>query len=127
MVGLEYRTVREPKAQNHLCDAVGTLPTSTSTDIVYRYSEEHRYRPAASPVITEYLKDGRIRLRGATPGGVGIKPGDLPMTPQQKMYLKKRQKEEAEAKAKEALKERRRRRKEQLIAKKRKAYADRDP
>lgn len=30
-----------------------------------RYSREHKYRPAASPVVTEVLKDGRIRLRGA--------------------------------------------------------------
>ncbi|KAF8481460.1 hypothetical protein JB92DRAFT_2800349 [Gautieria morchelliformis] len=30
-----------------------------------RYSREHKYRPAASPIITETLKDGRIRLRGA--------------------------------------------------------------
>ncbi|KAF8590820.1 hypothetical protein K439DRAFT_1166549 [Ramaria rubella] len=36
-------------------------------DIIYadRYSREHKYRPAASPVITEKLKDGRTRLRGA--------------------------------------------------------------
>ncbi|KAF8514008.1 hypothetical protein BU17DRAFT_94886 [Hysterangium stoloniferum] len=35
--------------------------------IIYadRYSKEHKYRPAASPVITERLEDGRIRLRGA--------------------------------------------------------------
>ena len=32
-----------------------------------RYSKEHKYRPAASPIITETLKDGRIRLRGAIP------------------------------------------------------------
>ncbi|KAF8198498.1 hypothetical protein BJ912DRAFT_951587 [Pholiota molesta] len=30
-----------------------------------RYSKEHKFRPAASPIITETLKDGRIRLRGA--------------------------------------------------------------
>ncbi|TFK28288.1 hypothetical protein FA15DRAFT_584624 [Coprinopsis marcescibilis] len=37
--------------------------------IVYasRYSKEYKYRPAASPIITETLKDGRILLRGATP------------------------------------------------------------
>jgi len=29
-----------------------------------RYSREHKYRPAASPIITETLKDGRIRIRG---------------------------------------------------------------
>ncbi|KAJ8463463.1 hypothetical protein ONZ45_g17572 [Pleurotus djamor] len=37
--------------------------------IVYaqRYSKEFKYRPAASPIITETLKDGRIRLRGTYP------------------------------------------------------------
>ncbi|KAJ7239166.1 hypothetical protein B0H12DRAFT_1136314 [Mycena haematopus] len=37
--------------------------------IVYanRYSKEFKYRPAASPIITETLKDGRVRLRGAAP------------------------------------------------------------
>lgn len=30
-----------------------------------RYSKEFKYRPAASPVITERLKDGVVRLRGA--------------------------------------------------------------
>jgi hypothetical protein len=33
----------------------------------YRYSKEHKFRPAASPIITETLKDGRIRIRGAEP------------------------------------------------------------
>ncbi|RXW15152.1 hypothetical protein EST38_g10701 [Candolleomyces aberdarensis] len=37
------------------------------TTTTHSYSKEHKYRPAASPVITETLKDGRIRLRGATP------------------------------------------------------------
>ncbi|KAG5646681.1 hypothetical protein DXG03_002671 [Asterophora parasitica] len=32
-----------------------------------RYSREHKFRPAASPIITETLKDGRIRIRGAGP------------------------------------------------------------
>ncbi|KAN0086148.1 hypothetical protein V8E55_007282 [Tylopilus felleus] len=32
-----------------------------------RYSKEFKFRPAASPVITERLEDGRIRLRGALP------------------------------------------------------------
>ncbi|KAI6006896.1 hypothetical protein EDD15DRAFT_2153532 [Pisolithus albus] len=40
-------------------------------DIIYasRYSKEFKYRPAASPIITERLKDGRVRLRGAYPTG----------------------------------------------------------
>jgi len=38
--------------------------------VVYasRYSKDFRYRPAASPIITEALPDGRKRLRGARPG-----------------------------------------------------------
>ena len=32
-----------------------------------RYSKEHKFRPAASPVITETLKDGRTRIRGGAP------------------------------------------------------------
>lgn len=32
-----------------------------------RYSKDYKFRPAASPVITEQLKDGRVRLRGAQP------------------------------------------------------------
>ncbi|KAF8881765.1 hypothetical protein BD779DRAFT_1388625, partial [Infundibulicybe gibba] len=34
-----------------------------------RYSKEYKFRPAASPVITETLKDGRVRVRGAPPTG----------------------------------------------------------
>jgi len=32
-----------------------------------RYSNEFKYRPAASPIVTEKLKDGRQRIRGAQP------------------------------------------------------------
>ncbi|KAI0706414.1 hypothetical protein C8Q76DRAFT_629865 [Earliella scabrosa] len=32
-----------------------------------RYSKDYKFRPAASPVITERLKDGRTRVRGAAP------------------------------------------------------------
>jgi hypothetical protein len=32
-----------------------------------RYSKEFKFRPAASPIITETLVDGRIKLRGALP------------------------------------------------------------
>ncbi|KAI0075997.1 hypothetical protein K474DRAFT_1583626, partial [Panus rudis PR-1116 ss-1] len=32
-----------------------------------RYSKEYKFRPAASPIITERLKDGRVRVRGAQP------------------------------------------------------------
>jgi len=40
-----------------------------SPQVIYasRYSKEHQFRPAASPIITETLKDGRIRIRGAGP------------------------------------------------------------
>ncbi|KAF5324279.1 hypothetical protein D9619_011212 [Psilocybe cf. subviscida] len=45
------------------------LAAKKKPQIIYasRYSKEHKYRPAASPIITETLKDGRIRLRGANP------------------------------------------------------------
>ena len=73
-----------------------------------RYSEEFKYRPAASPVITEYLKDGRIRLRGANPGGVGVREEDMPLTPAKKAFEEKKRVEEAReaAKAKLGLKSR---------------------
>ncbi|KAG9081210.1 hypothetical protein FRC06_005726 [Ceratobasidium sp. 370] len=40
--------------------------TPVKPQIIYadRYSEKHKFRPAASPIITEKLKDGRIRIRG---------------------------------------------------------------
>lgn len=31
------------------------------------YSKEHKYRPAASPIITKTLADGRVRIHGANP------------------------------------------------------------
>lgn len=34
---------------------------------INRYSKEYKFRPAASPIITEQLKDGRTRIRGAEP------------------------------------------------------------
>ncbi|KAH8990489.1 hypothetical protein EDB92DRAFT_1775181, partial [Lactarius akahatsu] len=36
------------------------------SDVVH-CSQEHKFRPAASPVIIETLKDGRTRIRGAAP------------------------------------------------------------
>ena len=30
-----------------------------------RYSDKFKYRPAASPVVTERMKDGRLLVRGA--------------------------------------------------------------
>jgi hypothetical protein len=51
-----------------------------------RYSKEFKFRPAASPIITETLKDGRIRLRGALP-----EPTQAPLasTPPKKNKKKK--------------------------------------
>ncbi|KAG6838073.1 hypothetical protein C0991_002013 [Blastosporella zonata] len=51
--------------------------------VVYanRYSKEHRFRPAASPVITETLKDGRMRVRGAQPTAT---PEPTPKSPKPK-------------------------------------------
>jgi hypothetical protein len=54
-------------------------------------------------VITEYLKDGRMRLRGATVGGVGVREQDIPKTPAQKKAEEKKRIEEARAAAKERL------------------------
>lgn len=34
----------------------------------FRYSPEFKFRPAASPVVREKLKDGRTRVRGGRPG-----------------------------------------------------------
>lgn len=42
----------------------GNILTKTGLS---RYSKEHKFRPAASPVITETMKDGRTRLRGSYP------------------------------------------------------------
>ncbi|KAF8157241.1 hypothetical protein B0H34DRAFT_798537 [Crassisporium funariophilum] len=46
-----------------------------------RYSKEYKFRPAASPIITETLKDGRIRLRGALPNPP---PTSTPPVPKKK-------------------------------------------
>ncbi|KAK7007601.1 hypothetical protein R3P38DRAFT_3028202, partial [Favolaschia claudopus] len=44
--------------------------------VVYanRYSKEFKFRPAASPIITETLKDGRLRVRGGAPTTAVPKP-----------------------------------------------------
>lgn len=34
----------------------------------HRYSKQYKFRPAASPVITETLKDGRTKVFGGRPG-----------------------------------------------------------
>jgi hypothetical protein len=72
-------------------------------DVIFRYSEEYKYRPASSPVITEYLKDGRMRLRGASIGGVGVRDEDMPVSPAQKAAAEKKRVEEAREEAKRKL------------------------
>ncbi|WRT70325.1 uncharacterized protein IL334_007323 [Kwoniella shivajii] len=73
--------------------------------IIYasRYSEEHKYRPAASPVITEHLPGNRIRLRGASIGGVGIAEEDVPLTSAQIAARDKKRRVEAKNKAREKM------------------------
>lgn len=68
-----------------------------------RYSEEFKYRPAASPVITETLPDGRIRIRGASVGGVGVREEDIPLTPAMKAKRDQERREEAREKAREKM------------------------
>ncbi|KAF8219988.1 hypothetical protein L208DRAFT_1336363 [Tricholoma matsutake] len=45
------------------------LAHKRSSKVIYasRYSKEHKFRPAASPIITHTLKDGRLRIHGAGP------------------------------------------------------------
>ncbi|CAE6501695.1 unnamed protein product [Rhizoctonia solani] len=42
------------------------VATPKKPEIIYadRYSDQYKFRPAASPIITEKLKDGKIRIRG---------------------------------------------------------------
>ncbi|KAL0945220.1 hypothetical protein HGRIS_000732 [Hohenbuehelia grisea] len=44
-----------------------TKPAKPKIIYASRYSKDYRFRPAASPIITETLKDGRTRLRGTYP------------------------------------------------------------
>ncbi|RDX46292.1 hypothetical protein OH76DRAFT_1356346 [Lentinus brumalis] len=48
---------------------LNAIEQTTDPKVVHaqRYSKEYKFRPAASPVITEKLKDGRTRVRGAAP------------------------------------------------------------
>lgn len=89
-----------------------------------RYSDEFKYRPAESPVITEYLKDGRIRLRGAHPGGVGVPPEKMPLRPEQKAYQEKKKREEIKERAKKKLEEEKLRKKQRSKAARAKAKAN---
>lgn len=90
-----------------------------------RYSDEFKYRPAASPIITEKLKDGRIRIRGATAGGLGLREGiDIPLSPAKKKLEEKKRREKAEAEALEKVLEAKRKAKER---RKRRKSARSDP
>ncbi|CAE6398638.1 unnamed protein product [Rhizoctonia solani] len=42
------------------------MATPKKPEIIYadRYSHEYKFRPAASPIITEKLKNGKILIRG---------------------------------------------------------------
>ena len=50
-----------------LVHPIASLLQLTWLVLTFRYSKEHKFRPAASPVITERLPDGRLRVRGAAP------------------------------------------------------------
>ncbi|KAJ7446957.1 hypothetical protein FB451DRAFT_1148131 [Mycena latifolia] len=54
-----------------------------------RYSKEFKYRPAASPILTETLKDGRLRVRGAGPTSTAT-PTPTPTLKTKKRSGKKR-------------------------------------
>ncbi|KAL1412695.1 hypothetical protein Q8F55_000442 [Vanrija albida] len=86
---------------------LGGIGGKKQPEVIYatRYSDEFKYRPAASPIITEHLKDGRIRIRGATPGGVGVRAEDMPKTPEQRAYELRVKKEEALEAAKQKFKD----------------------
>jgi hypothetical protein len=55
----------------------------------YRYSNEYRFRPAASPVITEQLSDGRTKIRGARHGDHIPVPTPTPTGPRKPQRKKK--------------------------------------
>ncbi|KAK8853132.1 hypothetical protein IAR55_003833 [Kwoniella newhampshirensis] len=74
-------------------------------EVIYasRYSDEFKYRPAASPVITEYLPDGRTRIRGASIGSHGVREEDIPLSPAQIVAREKKRREDAREKARERM------------------------
>lgn len=96
-----------------------TIPRGlAASPLTLSYSDEFKYRPAASPVITEYLKDGRIRLRGATPGGVGVREEDIPLSPAAKAAKAAQARKDAEERALEQFKESKRKAKERRMKRK---------
>lgn len=92
--------------------------------LICRYSDQHRYRPAGSPVITETLKDGRLRIRGANIGGQGVRETDIPKSPAQIEHERQKLKEEAAKVAREKVMERRNKVRDKKQARK---AAKRDP
>ncbi|KAG8757190.1 hypothetical protein FRC14_002282 [Serendipita sp. 396] len=56
-----------------------------------RYSKQYKYRPAASPVVTETLSDGRTKIHGGRPGDDIPIPKPTP-TPSKKPQRKKKNK-----------------------------------
>lgn len=53
-------------------------------------------------MITEKLKDGRLRIRGASRGGLGYQEGvDIPLSPARKKEQERKEREIAKAKAQE--------------------------
>ncbi|KAK0199670.1 hypothetical protein DFS33DRAFT_183138 [Desarmillaria ectypa] len=67
--------------------------------VVYatRYSEEFKFRPAASPIVTETLKGGGMRVRGANPTATAR---TTPTPTLEKKRRRRRSKRNAQAKAK---------------------------
>ncbi|KAK2467204.1 hypothetical protein APHAL10511_000753 [Amanita phalloides] len=56
-----------------------------------RYSKEHRFRPAASPIVTETLRDGRVRIRGAQ-ATMSVPPKPTPTPKRQRKRSKRKTK-----------------------------------
>ncbi|KAF7290868.1 Casein kinase I isoform alpha [Mycena kentingensis (nom. inval.)] len=53
----------------HMKSPKGIFRSSKQQTVVYsnRYSKEYKFRPAASPIITQTMKDGRLEVHGAAP------------------------------------------------------------
>ncbi|KAK0186346.1 hypothetical protein F5146DRAFT_1124166 [Armillaria mellea] len=70
--------------------------------VVYatRYSDQFKFRPAASPIVTETLKGGGTRLRGANPTATSRTTPTS--TLEKKKKRRRRSKRNAQAKAKAA-------------------------
>ncbi|KAK0475704.1 hypothetical protein IW261DRAFT_453195 [Armillaria novae-zelandiae] len=73
--------------------------------VVYatRYSDQYKFRPAASPIVTETLKGGGTRLRGANPTATS-RATPTPTPTLEKKKRRRRSKRNAQAKSKAAKK-----------------------